>query len=373
MSSLNINTVSVCTSSRGCTPKQDFENDMKAAKHSNYMAAYKNAKTNIVTEAGKSSKHYVLMYVKGQIKIGKEFGNIAIRIPRSLVLTVTLGLSSQKKITVSKSGDNDIKLLINELTELIHKAIPDLKTNRKSKLNNLGIHGFNILDPTGGTRPVHCIKNFIDIMTLMDKEIKTHQWFYIPTEGKSVVKANFKPFDSTKYTSFGITQWLMCDFLGVKSIGRVIDLSSVIWKAFQRIKAKIIWDLSSKQPPTKRKKGTQKNHTLNNSNLILPKKTSDGQLYVQGHIQPCMDTSKKYLVRVARKLQLNPKGIRKDLCPRIMSKLEAYEPIIEPTWNVDKGKVYYKRTINKKAIPVKMYRFSHKNLFNVSKSKFLIF
>ena len=341
--------VTSCKTSRGCTPKAD-QHENEKLKHKNYMTEYKNAQTRIRTNLSGYAKNYVMINVYGTVTMGGVKQDIYLRIPKSGVVGVRLGLSIQNIINVSdKDADRKIDKLINDVIKMVNKMIPQIKTNRRTKLNAMSVHGFNASDPTGGKKPEFRVKNFIEFIHKLDKHLPNHNLDYEPSEQKAVRRGNYKPIEGKSDTTIGITQWLTCDFLGVKRIREVQKLSAIIYDGYRKVKKDIKNDLEAEAPKSRRKKGVKMENVDETYNKL--KWNNNRQVLIRkGKPKKCMELPKPYLKSVAKQLQVNPDGFKKDLCPRIMAKVNKLEKYTEvnnsdvnqniPRWNNNRQNVY---------------------------------
>jgi len=317
--SLTIEKVEICSASRGCTPKTRLN------KHQNYLTAYKNAEYEIKTpKYNGEDKNFALLNIKGTVRIGDKTELLAIRIPKSGVLGVKVGLSIQQEIIVSRpDADHKIEYLGYELTKLIYDILP-VPALRPTKLSGLTVHGWNISDPTGGQRPPQRVKNFVNMLQLLGRNIDTHELDYEPSEFKQVTRGNFKPVVPGDPT-IGVTAWLMVDFSGVKSIARVRELSGSIYNAYNRVLPEITWNGNFKGPVPKSRRKTEAKKTPKkaiNKNINIPKKNGNSKLLMyKGKKFNCSLTSKPELVSIAKKLGVNPDGFKEGICRRILEKL----------------------------------------------------
>jgi len=281
-----INSIEVCSASRGCTPKKFKENKKKNVKkhYNNYLTVYKNGKNTIKTnrnipnwvneKTGKPRTNYVLLNIKATCKIGDTFENVAIRIPRSGVVGVKVGLSSQDQILVDKAdADYKINYLGYELTRIIYAMTP-VPALRPYKLSSISIQGLNLHNYPSGLRPNERIKNFLTTMRELNKHIKTHELDFEPSESKTIPRANFKSIEPGLYPTFGITTWLMIDFSGVKSIEQTVNLSREIYNAYRKTLPSINWNTEYNGPIPQSRRGFKRianvkvnNPTTNNINI----------------------------------------------------------------------------------------------------------
>ena len=156
---ITINRIEVCSNSKGCTPKTPHQK-------SNYLIKLKDITTNGKTYNNADDGKYVLMNMKGVYNINGIECNVFLRVPRSGVIGVRLGLSKQTKIKLSNSNENIIKAdedLI-KLGSEIEKDVFELfngspknfrpRKTRKFSLANLTIFGLNVFNPNTGNRPI---------------------------------------------------------------------------------------------------------------------------------------------------------------------------------------------------------------------------
>lgn len=325
----SINSVEVCSASRGCTPKSRF-NNVKEQKHLNFLTVFKNGNRNIKTNKATNNKNFVLLNIKGTCKIGDHFENFAIRVPKSGVVGIKIGLSLQKQIIVRDPGaDRKLEYLGYELEKLVFDTLP-VPPMRPRKLSALSIQGWNLSDPAGGEKPDHRLKNFITFMRLLDQQVGSHFLDYEPRETKMIPRVNFKPI--TEGPTIGITNWLMVDFTGVRTVNEVRELSVVFYNAYRRLQNDIVWNTNYNGPVpksrrktenTKAKKNTPKNK---NNNVNVPKWNQNKKKFYNGkgklfNDKACMRLGKKDIEKLALKLQVNPNGFKASVCDRIMTKL----------------------------------------------------
>lgn len=330
LKSITIDQIEVCSSSRGCTPKKI--NEDKNQKHLNYLTVYKNATRFIKTNKANNNSKYVLLNIKGTCRIGDVEENIAIRIPKTGVVGIKIGLSRQNLLNVNDPlVDRHIhERLLYELEKMFYSIFQPLGVPgmRKGILSGMTVHGVNLHNLETGNKPHLRIKNFLQVMNLLDKELKTHYFDYQPSESKSVVRANFKPYVIGSDATFGITQWLTIDFSGVKSIHNMRLLTLYIKSKYESIiKPEIHWNANHQGPPPKsRRKKIEKKVIKNNSpknNVNIPVYNKDkNKFYRKGKVFNCMLLNKKELSALAIKLDINDKGFKKDVCQRINDKLK---------------------------------------------------
>ena len=327
LKSLTINQVEVCSSSRGCTPKTFNINK----KHRNYLTVYKNALRKIETNKSNNNSKYVLLNIKGTCRIGDVEENISIRIPKSGVVGIKIGLSRQNQLLVNDIDvDKKIHLtLLYEVESLFYKLFTNIGVPpiRKGVISGMSVHGFNLHNLSTGNKPNFRIKNFLQSMTLLGDNMKKHYFDYEPSEGKSVVRANFKPIEKGTDATFGITKWLSVDFSGVKSIHNLRLLCLYIKKIYdKKVLPTITWNTNfeGNPPKSRRKKIQQVNKTKqkNVSNISIPTwNTSKKKFIKNGKVFNCMLMNKKEVSALAVKLDINDNGFKKEVCERINQKL----------------------------------------------------
>lgn len=331
--SLTIESIEVCSASRGCTPKSRFNNN-KNHKHINYLTVFKNSNRSIKTDKNipnwindktkKPRTNYVLLNIKASCVINGIIENIAIRIPKSGVLGVKIGLSSQQSIIIKDpAADNKLKILGDELSSIIYDILP-VPYIRPTVLSGMIVQGWNLNDPSGGKKPDHRIKNFISTMRALDSVIKSHNLDYEPRETKMIPRVNFRSI--LNEPTVGITTWLMVDFSGVKSIAKVRDISVRFYNAYRSIKRTINWNTNYEGPipksrrGIKQKKKAEKKPNINNVNIPIWNK--DKKKFLQKDtVFSCMRLSKNEISKLAEQLDLNPNGFKASVCDRIMTKL----------------------------------------------------
>ena len=332
-----INSIEVCSASRGCTPKKL---KMGNKHHNNYLTVYKNGQGNVKTnrnipnwineKSGKARTNYVLLNIKATCKIGDTFENVSIRIPRSAVVGVKVGLSTQNQILIDrKDADYNINYLGYELAKIIYDITP-VPPLRKYVLSGLSIQGLNLHTYPSSIRPNERIKNFLQTMRELDKHIKTHFLDFEPSESKSLPRANFKSIEPGRYPTFGITTWLMMDFSGVKSIENTVNLSRDIYGAYRKSLPIINWNTDYTGPIPQSRRGIKhrvkiqlNNNDENGKNINLPIWNRGKKKFMrQTKVFQCMSLKKGELKKLAKAVNVNPEGFKKDVCIRIESKIK---------------------------------------------------
>lgn len=331
-----IHSIEVCSASRGCTPKK-MKNGEK--HHNNYLTVYKNGQKSIKTnrnipnwineKTSKQRTNYVLLNIKASCKIGDTFENVSIRIPRSAVVGVKVGLSTQNQILVDgENADYNINYLGYELAKIIY-AITPVPALRKYALSAISIQGLNLHNYPGSLRPNERIQNFLATMRELNRHIKTHELDFEPSETKTVPRANFKSIEPGKYPTFGITTWLMMDFSGVKSLKKTVTLSRDIYNAYRKTLPTIKWNTSYEGPIPKSRRGIKLkavNKNVNNgkiNNVNIPVWNTSKKKFIQkGKVFKCMSLKKGDVTKLAKALNVNPDGFKKDICARIELKIK---------------------------------------------------
>ena len=332
--SFTLDSIEVCSASRGCTPKTR----LNKKKHNNYLTLYKNGEKSIktnknkgywVNKKGARKSNYILLNIKGTCKIGDIIENVAIRVPQSGVVGVKVGLSMQKEISVKFDGDADQKVdyLGYELEKIIYDLIP-VPPLRPRKLASLSIQGFNLSDPGGGSRPPQRIKNFLQTMRNINEHIRTHNLDFEPSETKTIPRANFRSALPGEHPTFGITTWLMVDFTGVKSISNVRKLSRDLYNVYRRTTQSIIWNNNYTGPIPKSRRGMkskQKTIVVDNKKQTksIPVWDKDKKKYYRnGKVFHCMQLSKTDVTQLAKSLNIISSGFKTEICEKIMSKIK---------------------------------------------------
>lgn len=336
-----INSIEVCSSSRGCTPKTKTNENKK---HVNYLTVYKNGgqviktdkanRNNTYNSKGKYTGTYILLNIKATCRIGDELENVSLRIPRSGVIGVKVGLSSQKIIVVNKpDADHKINYLGYELAKIVYDLFPEILKNHYHKnhykLSGLIIHGFNLFSPELGQKPPYRLLNFLDVMKEIGDRIETHNMIFEPSERKQIPRINFKPTIPGEYPSFGITNWLTVDFMGVKTMSSVRKLSRKLTAIYLKVQDKIKWNVNFGGPVQKSRRGVRQPKEIksknknNGGNINIPTYDSKKRKLVnsKGKVFNCILMKKDIIEKIAKKLQVNPDGFKKDICERITKKI----------------------------------------------------
>lgn len=317
-----INSVEVCSSSRGCTPRTHL--DATINKHVNHLTLYKNSRNSVTTDKNNNNpKHYSVLNIKAECKIGDALANVAIRVPKSGILGVKVGMSTQTEILVKDAyADNKIQKLMTELEEVIFSStkIPIL---RPLKWITLTVAGWNLNDPGGGKKPEHRINNFLEVMTEIGKILPNHMLKYQHSEGKQLPRVSFVP--KTEGPTIGVTNWLSTDFTGCKSVNEARLLSIELYNAYRRVRNQIKWNTKYEGPvPKSRRKVKKTEPNIKVKQLAnVPVWNSTKKKYLMnGKKFNCMKLSKPKLRALAVKLDVNPNGFKIEVCDRIEKKIK---------------------------------------------------
>ena len=190
------------------------------------------------------------------------------------------------------------------------------------------MQGFNLHNYPSSLRPNERVKNFLETMRELDKNIKTHDLDFEPSETKSLPRANFKSKEPGRYPTFGITTWLMMDFSGVKSIEKTVNLSRDIYNAYRKTLPSIKWNTNFQGPIPKSRRGIKHkpNKKINNgktNNITLPVWNKEKKKFIQKNkVFQCMSLKKGDVTKLAKALNVNSDGFKKDVCERIESKIK---------------------------------------------------
>jgi len=319
-----IEDIKVCANSAGCNPKKK-----------DFLVVSKTNEGEIRTNLGTNASKYVLMLMNGKIEIGGQEQNIHVRIPRSGVVGIRIGMRNQERIRLFDSAvDEKLREFGEEVTRMIINMIPGLEKVRETKLVGVSAKGFNIFNPKTGERPEKKVKNFVTMLRKIDEGIETHYLDYNYRDGRQIIRGNFKPHD--KGATIGITVWGMTDFMGNTTVKEILKLWKVLVKAVEDIReGEITYDEGSVYVDKKTKCSKRNPAPINGQ---CPKgmsakqdkkgntccyKTKQRNVSVKvGKIdmKRCMRLNKEEIEQIARKMQINPTGFKKDVCKRIISK-----------------------------------------------------
>ena len=376
INNIEIKSIEVCSNNRGCSPRT-------VHNKSDYLVRYKDNETEqlgLKKKMGNSDKDFVVIFINGTYEINGVKCNCHMRVPRSGVIGVKIGLSKQNDILVNQEGDTKLKLLGLEIEKDVFKLFSgEIKKIRELEMSNATIFGLNVFNPKTGERPDNRIASFDDVIESIDNELELHELDYVPTNARSVVRGNFKSEDPN-VPSIGLTQWGMVDFVKVKKISSVIKLAkelvdivrklTIEFEVAKKPKLKTMCSNRNPQPDV--------NGSCTNGGIALPnkkgglccyKKRLSNQkirdLYAKygmnipialqnrlQNIQPsnksylnvnipkynakikkfifkgvpfdrnsCVKLSKTDIIEFAKVLEVNPKGKRDLICKRIFVKL----------------------------------------------------
>ena len=370
---LTITQVQACANSKGCAPKG-------ANGRKDYLTAVADVSGVIRTARANTASAYVVLMVSGTYRINGISEKVHIRVPRSGVIGVRMGLRKQTKFRLNNDRvDASLQRFISEITTNVMEVIPGAEKIRPSKLVALSVKGLNMFNPTTGERPPHRIKNFINLMKSLDEKIETHVLDYSQRNGVQIARGNLKPIVTGTDATIGITPWGMVDFMGGTTVSRILELVSELDAALKKTVVRfdetttfkpqhVTKQCSDRNPlplndtgkcmegmlARPRKGGLccyKMKHTpaverklvqeYNDANMELPshlknlfrntntgtKQNSSIKLSVKSKpdvtpltLAKCMMLSKPQLVKLATKMQVNPMGFKADLCERIISK-----------------------------------------------------
>jgi hypothetical protein len=143
-----------------------------------------------------------------------------------------------------------------EITTQLYEVLGIVPHLRPTKINGMAVHGLNLHNPLTGNRPPQKIKNFLQILRLLDTHLKSHSLDYDKKNGKQVARGNFKPDIHGSGPTIGITGWTMVDFVGGRSVMQVVELKNELMQAFNLVQNNIIYTTNAKQPKAHGKANT---------------------------------------------------------------------------------------------------------------------
>jgi hypothetical protein len=346
---MRIERVEVCSSSKGCAPKTKKSKMLTNGlnKTTNYLTAMKTQNQNIKTKRADNEMNYVLLNIYGICTVGNTEENFMARVPQTAVIGLKVGLSKQNLIEVrNPQADQMIDTLLKEMQFFIWNFVKINQSPRYGKLSSLSIQGFNLNDPSGGSKPEFRIKNFIRVMTMIDDKIKSHELHYIERETRLLPKVYFRPSEGYTGPTIGITKWLTVDFTGVLSIAQVRDISIVLYQAYRQIKQNVQWNTNyvGNIPKSRRQNKNKKETKKQTPQINIPSWNQTLQKYkYKGKNFNCESISKPELQEIAKKMDISPKGFKKDLCNKIQSALKGKNAVVvvpndSIMWNKNKKK-----------------------------------
>lgn len=245
-----IHSIEVCADNKGCNPKKV---DVNGKSVKNKLVLYKNKDSNVRTKLANDESKYVYLNIHGKVKIGNVLENINLRVPPSLSVGCRLGLSEQTQI---KPGVNNAPLntLLKKIKDFTVTLL-DLK-QPKISVSQITAGGTNVFKnhSNSNNRLKHKIKNFLQVMRLLDTKVPTHYLDYNQTNKKTFGNASFKfNGNGDKLPTVNITSWGYMDIKGAKTLEEINKVVSIFQTASNSIYSTIVFDETSVKPKSVRK------------------------------------------------------------------------------------------------------------------------
>jgi hypothetical protein len=299
--------VEICATSRGCTPKRD------GVRH--------NDLTIVKSEKGQYGKHtqdekkYAMMNIRGTVNINGVDQKFHIRVPKSTVIRVTVGMSQQEVIKDDKQVQEFIEALTNGIMHLLQ---PSVKYLAKPQIVGMTLHGYNLFNPETQNYPQFKILNYMAVMTMFVKNIDGFRLKYDIRNGKTFNKAVLKGPEGSP--TVGVSSWGVVDFSGLRNLNDAYRLLPYLTKAFEKVKPSIKFDESSVRPVKK---------IINLSSIPKlrviykpPKYDVKLKKYVYEDKEfGCEKLKKEEIRAIAEVLGVSVEGTKKELCSFIMKVL----------------------------------------------------
>ena len=215
---LTIDKIELCANSQGCTPKSS-----RGVAFRDYTVAFKDQNRNIVTDRTlNNDSQAVLLKLFGSFTYNNRVLKLAIRVPRSGVVGIQVGMTASEFPTRNQNADSLLNELVNSIGSQVANVIPQFSLSSRPALVGMKIGGFNVFNPKTGERAQSPIKNFKVSMKALDDLLESHSLDMVDTDAKQLIKANFKPKVRGDTVTVSITRYGMVDFLGLAPL-RIIN------------------------------------------------------------------------------------------------------------------------------------------------------
>uniref|UniRef100_A0A6C0F6I4 SAP domain-containing protein n=1 Tax=viral metagenome TaxID=1070528 RepID=A0A6C0F6I4_9ZZZZ len=223
---LKIISLQVCSNNKGCTPRS-------AKGYKDNLVAYIDEKgvTHKLKDANKSEK-YVVMFVKATYQLGDVKCSVSIRIPPSGVIKVSIGLSTQTEIKITKNHDKKLDRLNKHLTRDVINVLELVQKIRRTKLVNINAEGYTLLNNDENVK----IMNLVELTTAISKRLPLHEFIHVNKDVKMIPKTYLKPIEKGEAPTIGITIRGKVGISGATSIKQIKNNIRDLQFAFDELK-----------------------------------------------------------------------------------------------------------------------------------------
>lgn len=277
---LTIETVSVCSNNTGCTP-----NDTKTGKFKEQLVVMKNKhgelrpnrrptfKTKVIYEMkpkknGRLVKKkvgteqinitkdpWVMMVLTGTLSIHGVLETIIIRVQKTGVIGVRLGLAQQEIFKPKRTTNQEIKKLIDYITEiLLNIFAPHVPNRNQTKIATLTSVTYNIVTKSADYPP-HKFKDHHKLMRGLAAQLPEYEF---DPEGKSQYKQlpveRLKPIYRLigQRPTLGISTFGMVSIEGAKEPSEIRNTITLIQSVYDQLRTRVEFDTTSKPPQSRR-------------------------------------------------------------------------------------------------------------------------
>jgi len=245
LDNLTINEIFICSASQGCNYKKDTYNG-KITKTK--FVLIRDSNTHIVHDSYiNDSSKYVLIMINGSLNYKGNISNVHIRIPNSLNIGYSLGMSYH---TINIQDPEKSQILVNNVLKSCTKSfakMANLEQQYNNKIVTITTQGGHVFKNMTDNRLEYKIANFIPVMETINKYVNTHEMKHEPGNKKQFPKVSFKSEDSNHCT-LTISNFGYVDTKGANNMYSVMKTFNVFKRAItsNKIYDKIVFDKNAK-------------------------------------------------------------------------------------------------------------------------------
>ena len=276
---LKIEVVHVCSNNTGCAPK-----DTKSGTFKEQLVVMKNkygeirpplkrifktkvkyelkpkkdgtlVRKKVGTENINVTKDpWIVMILTGKLSINGIPETIVIRVQKTGVIGVRLGLAQQKVFTPMISTNQQLKQLIDYVSNiLLNEFSPHVPNKNRIKIATLTSVTYNIVTQSANYPP-HRFKDHHRVMRRLASQMPEHEF---DPEGKSQFKQmpveRLKPIDALigQRPTIGISTFGMVSVEGAKQPSEIRNIISQLQNAYNQISTQVEFNTTSKPPQSR--------------------------------------------------------------------------------------------------------------------------